>query len=60
MRSPFAELLASLGPALRARGAELDLELVRGTLSLLEQALDQSDLMPALDRALERVGLAGR
>ena len=60
MRSPFAELLASIGPTLRARGAALDLELVRGTLSLLEQALDQSDLMPVLDRALERVGLAGR
>jgi hypothetical protein len=41
---------------LRARGAELDLPYVRATLSLLEQALAQSDLLPALDAALADAG----
>lgn len=39
---------------LRARVGDLDLDLVRSTLSLLEQALDQSDLMPLFEQALER------
>jgi len=41
---------------LRARGAELDLAHVRATLHLLEQALAQSDLLPALDAALADAG----
>ena len=39
---------------LRARRATLNVDLVRSTLSLLEQALDQSDLMPAFEGALGR------
>lgn len=50
----LVELLAIL----RARGRELDLELVRSTLSLLEQALDQSDLMPLFVQALKRAAPA--
>jgi len=39
---------------LDAQKATLDLALIRRTLGLLEQALDQSDLLPALDSALTR------
>lgn len=39
---------------LRARAGDLNIDLVRSTLSLLEQALDQSDLMPEFERALGR------
>lgn len=35
---------------LKARGADLDVALIRETLRMLEQALDQSDLTPAFDR----------
>lgn len=45
---------------LRARAEALDIDLVRSTLALLEQALDQSDLMPELERALERAGQSSR
>jgi hypothetical protein len=40
---------------LAAHPDDLDLDLVRSTLVLLEEALGQSDLLPALERALERV-----
>ena len=40
--------------AILAARADLDLDLLRATLSLLESALDQSDLTPALAAALER------
>lgn len=40
--------------AILAARANLDINLLRSTLSLLEGALDQSDLLPALDAALER------
>ena len=39
---------------LAARLPELDLGLIRETLALLEQALDQSDLTPAFERLLAR------
>jgi len=45
---------------LRTRGPTLDLEHVRRTLSLLESALGQSDLLPALASALARTGLTER
>lgn len=45
---------------LKARGDDLDLDLVRTTLTLLEQAIDQSDLMPAFERALNRSRPVGR
>ncbi|HSN97942.1 MAG TPA: nucleotidyl transferase AbiEii/AbiGii toxin family protein [Candidatus Nanopelagicales bacterium] len=45
---------------LRARRDGLDLDLIRSTLSLLEQALDQSDLMPLFERALQRAAGANR
>lgn len=38
---------------LRERGSELDLGRIRHLLGLLEQALAQSDLLPAFERALE-------
>jgi hypothetical protein len=41
---------------LRARGGALDLDRIRATLSLLEKALAQADLLPELERALERAG----
>lgn len=41
---------------LAAHPDELDLGLVRSTLSLLEEALGQSDLLPVLERAIERAG----
>jgi hypothetical protein len=37
---------------LRERGDELDLDRIRTTLRLLEQALDQSDLLPAFEDEL--------
>lgn len=37
---------------LAAHPADLDLELVRNTIHMLEEALDQSDLLPALEEAL--------
>lgn len=40
--------------AILAARADLDLDLLRGTLKLLEGALDQSDLLPALEAALVR------
>jgi hypothetical protein len=39
---------------LSERGSALDIERIRTTLALLEQALGQSDLTPALERELER------
>jgi hypothetical protein len=44
---------------LAAHPDDLDLDLVRSTLRLLEEALGQSDLMPALERAMERAGKQG-
>jgi hypothetical protein len=41
---------------LRARGGALDLDRIRATLVLLEKALDQADLLPELERAIERAG----
>ena len=40
--------------AILAANEELDLAAVRSTLRLLEQALDQSDLSPVLERLLVR------
>jgi len=39
---------------LAAHPNDLDLDLVRNTLLLLEEALGQSDLLPALEQALAR------
>jgi len=39
---------------LAAQAATLDVELVRATLGLLEQALDQRDLLPAFEAAFAR------
>jgi len=39
---------------LSAQGDTFDVALARGTLRMLEQALDQSDLMPVLDQLLRR------
>lgn len=44
---------------LRARGASLDSTRVRGFLSMLESALARSDLLPALEAAIERTRLRG-
>jgi hypothetical protein len=41
---------------LRARAGTLDLDYVRATLALLEQALAQSDLLPMLDAAIADAG----
>ena len=38
----------------RLRGRELDIERIRQTLGLLEQALSQSDLLPSLESILRR------
>ena len=43
---------------LRARSDEIDLEHVRRTLQLLQEALSQSDLLPQLDQLLVRTGRA--
>ena len=43
---------------LAAHPDDLDLELVRGTVRMLEEALGQSDLSPVLDHELERRGRA--
>jgi hypothetical protein len=43
---------------LRAHGGALDLARIRTTLGLLEKALDQADLLPELERAIERAGRA--
>lgn len=46
---------------LSAHPDDLDLDLVRSTIRMLEEALDQSDLSPALERALALArGAAGR
>jgi hypothetical protein len=39
---------------LRERRSDLDIELVRSTLALLEEALTQSDLLPVFERELTR------
>ena len=39
---------------LRARAEEIDTGLIRETLSMLEQALDQSDLLPLFDNLQKR------
>lgn len=41
---------------LQLQGEQLNLAAVRTLLGLLEEALDQSDLLPMLDRALRRAG----
>jgi hypothetical protein len=38
----------------RAQGGRLDVALVRTTLGLLERALDRSDLLPELERVIDR------
>jgi hypothetical protein len=43
---------------LRARTEDLNVDIVRSTLSLLEQALDQSDLVPAFEQAFGRARLS--
>jgi hypothetical protein len=45
---------------LAAHPHDLDLDLVRGTVRMLEEALDQSDLSPALDQALATAHGAAR
>jgi hypothetical protein len=50
-----AKDIADVEAVLQAQ-ATLDLELIRETLHLLEQAIDQRDLLPAFEQALERVG----
>lgn len=45
---------------LAAHPDDLDLDLVRATLRMLEEALDQSDLRPALDQALASARGAAR
>lgn len=40
---------------LAAHPDDLDVELTRGTLRMLEEALGQSDLLPELQRAMDRV-----
>ena len=45
---------------LRARAAEIDLDHVRRTLQLLEEALSQSDLLRQLDQLLARTGGSAR
>lgn len=47
------DVLAILG----AQRTSIDVTLIRSTLRLLEEALGQSDLMPALERALATAGL---
>jgi hypothetical protein len=44
------DVVAILG----AQGAKLDLSLVRSTLQVLQEALGQSDLLPALEQALAK------
>jgi hypothetical protein len=39
---------------LRVQGSRIDLTRVRHTLQMLESALGQSDLVPALDNAITR------
>jgi predicted nucleotidyltransferase len=39
---------------LRERQSRLDLDYIRDTLGILEQALDQSDLLPAVELQLRR------
>jgi hypothetical protein len=46
--------LEDAAAVIRARGRTLDLELVRTTLRLLEQALDRGDLLPELERVRTR------
>jgi len=46
--------------ALLAAGSEIEVEAVRDIISLIEEALGQSDLMPALDHAIERAAGMGR
>lgn len=48
--------LHDVAGVLRAKSDELDLQLVRSTLALLETALDRRDLTPELERILLRVG----
>lgn len=46
--------MEDVGGILRERLRDLDMELVRSTLRLLEDALGQSDLLPAFERELAR------
>jgi hypothetical protein len=46
--------LEDVAEILAARASELDLDVVRGLLHDLEEALGQSDLLPVLGRLLER------
>jgi hypothetical protein len=49
-----AKDLDDVGGILRARLSHLDLESIRSSLGLLEQALAQSDLLPLFERELAR------
>jgi len=53
-----AKDLEDVHAILKARGKTLNLDLIAETLSLLEQALDQSDLSPVFVRALARAGIS--
>jgi hypothetical protein len=46
--------MEDVGGILRERLPDLDIELIRSTLGLLEDALGQSDLLPAFERELAR------
>jgi hypothetical protein len=46
--------LADIDAVLRAQSSELDLAMIRETLGLLEQALDQRDLLPLFEQAWQR------
>jgi hypothetical protein len=45
--------LLDASSVLRARAQDIDVDMVRSTLHLLERALDRSDLLPELERRLQ-------
>jgi hypothetical protein len=55
-----AKDLEDVQGVLRERGANLDLDSIRSTLTLLEEALGQSDLRPLFEHQLARVAKTGR
>ena len=46
---------ADIAAVLSAQLSTIDLTMIRETLELLEQALDQRDLMPVFEQALRRI-----
>ena len=45
---------ATVVAVLTTQGSKIDLSQVRGTIALVEQALDQSDLSPVYEQGLRR------